>query len=176
MTLRQIIRLRSIAFCLVCHHNMLFPPAHSKGCKIREFSFQSNFPYVYTLFPCTVIIPLKRCASVFLPLFLSQNSRWFLFFPSQYIFLQQLFIQAFIPTSPFHLFSSLFLAGSTAIAISTPSVLPHFTLLLRTEVLYCLSTPLIKLFFRFFLFYPFTLSPSNPPQTPHPLPSSPDHV
>lgn len=80
MTLRQIIRLRSIAFCLVCHHNMLFPPAHSKGCKIREFSFQSNFPFVYTLFPCTVIIPLKRCASVFLPLFLSQNSRWFLFF------------------------------------------------------------------------------------------------
>lgn len=49
MTLRQIIRLRSIAFCLVCHHNMLFPPAHSKGCKIREFSFQSNFPFVYTL-------------------------------------------------------------------------------------------------------------------------------
>lgn len=175
MTLRQIIRPGSIAFCLVCHDDMLLPIAHSKRCKIRETFFQSNLSFLlHTLFPCIVIIPLKLCASVFLPSFLSQleNSRWFrLFFHSIFSSNNYLFKLWLLPHLSISFLFYRFYSHCDFHSICTPSL--HSFASDRGLILPL--NPFNQTFFSF-LFYPFTFSPSTPPPSSSPPPSSPDHV
>lgn len=140
----------------------------------ERFFFQSNLSFLlHTLFPCIVIIPLKLCASVFLPLFLSQieNSRWFLlFFHSIFSSNNYLFKLWLLPHLSISFLFYRFYSHCDFHSICTPSL--HSFASDRGLILPL--NPFNQTFFVSLL--PFHFFPLNPSPSSSPPPSSPDHV